>query len=102
MMNTPADYQETIENLINRAYDVFEQHHPGWGDYLFDETFLTRHTTPMFDNLRALHPDDLVSAWAQQIRWQDDTIREQRIAELLPAATQFLLILDSVLRQHYH
>lgn len=102
MMNTYTEYQNTIEALVNQAYRVFEEHFPGWSDFLFDETFLAEHTAPMLESYGSIAPNDLVNAWAAQIHWQDDTIREQRITELLPVATHFLLILDSIIRHHYH
>ena len=77
-------------NTLDAVFDCFQNLYPQWVNYLFDEQFLHTSAAPLLASAHNITPLDLAQAWADQIHWQDDHIRQRRIDEVLPATTHFL------------
>jgi hypothetical protein len=88
---------------VRTAYQRFAQQHPNWVACLFDYHFLTHRAAPLLDQFarRDTPPSafDLAKTWDEQFWPAEMTIRTRRIAELMPAAEDFLTWLAEELAQ---
>jgi len=86
---------------LARAYTAFARRYPQWAATLFDEPFLRGAAAPLLARclMRDKPPQasELASAWADQLAWRGET-RAQGLAEVTPAAADFLQELTAELR----
>ena len=95
---TKQYHQHILRRAIFRAYAIFSRDYPEWTDYLFDEYFLTHRAAPYLQRYPLLQPAELVQAWAEQLFWRQESLKQKHMAALMPAAASFLRLLESELR----
>lgn len=81
------------QSAIDQAYTRFAQKYPGWNNALFDRHFLAQSATTYlsdWQSANALNPATLASAWDKQLGPASPAVRQNRIADLMPAAADFL------------
>jgi hypothetical protein len=92
-----------LRTALRRVYGRFARQHAMWAACLFDEHFLAHGAAPLLAHYiqRASPPTslDLATAWDEQFGPAEMPVRTRRIAELMPAAADFLNWLEADLRQ---
>jgi hypothetical protein len=87
-----------------RTYTTWASHNWEWVDSLFNEHFLAQQAGSLLSRLvqEGRFPDsvELAEAWAEQLSWFDQAMRQRHIATLLPAITVFLGCLEEELRAY--
>ncbi len=87
---------------LDCAYSQFADRYPHWVTCLFDEHFLKHSAAPLLRHYRQYagppSPTELAKAWDKQLGPASAAVRERRIAELTPAAADFLECLMAELR----
>jgi hypothetical protein len=93
-------HRRTLRRATYNAYHTFARQYPQWVASLFDEHFVLTHVVPLLQD--AAKAGDTVTAaqiagmWARQVSALP-TLRQQRIARMMPAATHFLcMVADEV------
>lgn len=86
--------RRAVQAALTRAYAAWAPHHWEWVDSLLNEHFLTQQATPLLarslEENRRLNPAALAEAWAEQLSWFDEEMRQRHIATLIPAISDFL------------
>ncbi len=92
-----------LHRAAGRAYQHFARQYPLWDASLFDESFVLRAATPLIQGyLNGSTPDAVALArgWAEQMWYRDEAMRQRLIAQLTPAATAFLSLLETELHSY--
>ncbi|HEX6387256.1 MAG TPA: hypothetical protein VF177_21530 [Anaerolineae bacterium] len=85
--------QDQWQLAVHQAYASFSQKYPQWSNALFDQHFLTNWQSTSFPTATKM-----AAAWDEQLGPATPVIRQRRIAELTPAATDFLNWLEAALQ----
>ncbi|HEY3474010.1 MAG TPA: hypothetical protein VGK56_05325 [Anaerolineales bacterium] len=85
--------QARWQAAVDQAYARFAQKYPEWSNALFDEHFLAQSATTFLAGQPATTAQDaarVAAAWNQQFGPASPAVSERRIADLTPAAADFL------------
>lgn len=78
---------------VSEAYTRFAQMYPEWSNALFDAHFLAQSAgthLANWESAKALDAATLASAWDRQLGPASPAVCQNRIADLTPAAADFL------------
>lgn len=96
--------RRAFQAALIRTYNTWATHNWEWVDSLFNEHFLAQQTDSLLSCYmvegRFPDPVDLAEAWAEQLSWFDQAMRQRHIATLLPAITVYLGCLEEELQAH--
>jgi hypothetical protein len=96
----PTQEAAALAQAKRTAYHCWARKHPDWAAVFFDEHFLMQGAAPYLQALatgaKVAEPLLLAGAWADQFPLVGAR-RQQRVADLLPAAREYLEILQGVL-----
>jgi hypothetical protein len=92
---------KALKVALEQVIPAFSQTHPEWTATLFDDQFLGQTAKPLLDKYvnEAKLPAavELAEIWDRQLGPASDNVRSRRLAEVMPVATHFLIVLQTKL-----
>ena len=85
--------QAQWQSAVGEAYALFAQKYPEWSHTLFDEHFVARSAGTFLAERPATTAQAatrVATAWSQQLGPASPAVSQKRIADLTPAAADFL------------
>jgi hypothetical protein len=96
--------RRTVHAALIRTYAAWTPHHWEWVDSLLNEHFLTQQVAPLLAcslaESRQPDPVELAEAWAEQLSWFNEAMKQRHVAKLIPAISDFLGCLEAELLAH--
>jgi hypothetical protein len=93
-----------FQAALIRTYTTWAAHNWESTGSLFNEHFLTQQTGSLLicyvEEGGSPDPVELAEAWAEQLSWFDEEMRQRHIAQLIPIITNFLSCFEIELRAH--
>lgn len=95
-------YDRSVEQAAQQAYVAFAAQHPIWAKSLHDEQFLMRGAQPILEQAvrgeaGGLESARLAQAWADNMWYRNEAMRQRIIDTLLPAADSYLRLFKAKL-----
>jgi hypothetical protein len=94
-----------FRTALHQAQQQFARQYPEWTASLFDEYFLKHNAAPLLvhylQHAAPSTPLELATTWDEHLGPASATVRQRRIAELTPAAADFLRSLEANLQRNF-